>query len=197
MADGAGREGRAAVRGGGSVHRLETARLRMEPFDDEHLDALHALWIDADVRRYLWDDEVISRDRAQGVIERSRVCFAERGYGFWSLILREEPDRLMGFCGFRPFEETGEPELLYASLPRHWGKGLVTEAAHAAIVDGFERCGFARIVAATDTPNQASVEVMKRLGMVFERRGEFHGLDTVFYSLTPEDYAEHLALSRA
>ena len=33
---------------------------------------------------------------------------------------------------------------------------------------------------------------MQRLGMVFEGRREFHGLDTVFYRLSSEDYAEHL-----
>ena len=31
--------------------------------------------------------------------------------------------------------------------------------------------------------------VMQRLGMVFEERREFHGLDTVFYALTSSDFA--------
>ena len=178
---------------------LDTERLRLTAFSMDHLDALHALWTDPDVRRYLWDGEVISRERAAEVISDSERNFAERGYGFRAMLLRDEAiaevDALVGFCGYRLFEDSGEPELLYGILPRYWGKGLVSEAAHALIRDGFERNGFTRIIAATDTPNQSSVKVMQRLGMVFLRRGEFHGLDTVFFELTPEDYAAHQALS--
>jgi RimJ/RimL family protein N-acetyltransferase len=177
------------------LHRIDTERLHLVPFAPEHLDPLHALWTDADVRRYLWDDEVISRDRAAEVIAISRASFETRGFGFWALFPRDAPETLMGFCGFRAFEETGEPELLFGILPAYWGKGFVSEAAHAAIVDGFERCAFQRIVAATDTPNQSSVRVMQRLGMVFDGRREFHGLDTIFYSLTPADHADHQALA--
>ena len=189
------------------MYDLDTERLRLTPFNMAHLDALHALWTDPDVRRYLWDGEVISRERAAEVITDSERNFAERGYGFWAMMLRGEFDaeagagdgaeasELVGFCGYRVFEDSGEPELLYGVLPRYWGKGLVSEAGHAVIRDGFERNGFTRIIAATDTPNQSSVQVMRRLGMVFLRRGEFHGLDTVFYELTPEDYAAQLELS--
>jgi len=181
------------------VYDLDTERLRLTPFKMDHLDALHALWTDPDVRRYLWDGEVISRERAAEVIADSERNFAQLSYGFWAMLLRGDPeadaDEVVGFCGYRRFEDSGEPELLYGILPRFWGKGLVTEAGHAVIRDGFDRCGFPRIIAATDTPNQSSVRVMQRLGMVFLRRGEFHGLDTVFFELTPADYAAHLELS--
>jgi hypothetical protein len=33
-------------------------------------------------------------------------------------------------------------------------------------------------------PTPASIRVMERLGMTFERRGELNELDTVFYTLT-------------
>ena len=171
---------------------LTTERLLLAPFEAAQLASLHALWTDADVRRYLWDDEVIPLETAREIVDGSVRDFRLRGYGFWALHLVDAPEQLIGFCGFREFEETGTPELLYGILPAYWGRGLVSEACHAAIGFGFERCGFTKIVAATDTPNQPSVRVMQRLGMVFDGRREFHGLDTVFYTLTPEDYAEHL-----
>jgi ribosomal-protein-alanine N-acetyltransferase len=174
-------------------HELATDRLRMTPFEPGQVDALHRLWTDPEVRRYLWDDEVIPRQRVLEIVLASQGTFREHGWGFWSLFVADAPDELMGFCGFRPFERGPEPELLYGILPAWWGEGLVTEAGTAAIRYGFETCGFERIVAATDTPNQSSVRVMQRLGMVFDGRREYHGLDTVFYALTPEDWAEHLA----
>jgi len=36
----------------------------LEPHAIEPLDAAHALWTEAEVRRYLWDDEIITRERA-------------------------------------------------------------------------------------------------------------------------------------
>ncbi|MCC5888169.1 MAG: GNAT family N-acetyltransferase [Gammaproteobacteria bacterium] len=184
------------------MYELDTERLRLTPFTMDHLDALHALWTDPDVRRYLWDGEVISRERAAEVIADSERNFAQRGFGFYAMLLGSDDstdvavreNEVVGFCGYRVFEDSGEPELLYGILPRYWGKGLVTEAGHAVIRDGFERNGFSRIIAATDTPNQSSVKVMQRLGMVFLKRGKFHGLDTVFFELTPDDYAAHQAL---
>ena len=173
------------------MHELETERLRLVPFADIHLEALHALWTDPDVRRYLWDGRVISRDQAREIIRTSASNFGECGFGFWAMFPREFQAEAIGFCGFRRFVDTGEPELLYGVLPRYWGKGLVTEAAHAVVQYGFDVCGFKRIIAATDTPNQSSVRVMQRLGMVFEQRREFQGLDTVFFELTPEDYADY------
>lgn len=179
---------------------LETARLRLTPFAPEHVERLHTLWTDPDVRRYLWDDEVIPLEKAERIVEESRRTFREQGFGLWALFPRAvadapaPPDRLLGFCGFRPFEGGDQPELLYGILPEHWGKGLVTEACHAVIRHGFGACALCRIIAATDTPNQSSVRVMQRIGMVFEARREYHGLDTVIYALSPEDYADHLEL---
>jgi hypothetical protein len=52
------------------------------PFASEDLDALHALWTDPDVRRYLWDDIVISRERAA---ETGLRTFRTR---IWSVLTR-------------------------------------------------------------------------------------------------------------
>ena len=35
---------------------LRTPRLRLRPFAVDDVDALHAVWMDAGVRRFLWDD---------------------------------------------------------------------------------------------------------------------------------------------
>ncbi|MFN2167885.1 MAG: GNAT family N-acetyltransferase; N-acetyltransferase, partial [Anaerolineae bacterium] len=45
-------------------------------------------------------------------------------------------------------------------LPEFWGQGFVTEAAKAVLQHGFQVCRMHSVVAATDTPNQASVRVL-------------------------------------
>jgi [ribosomal protein S5]-alanine N-acetyltransferase len=103
---------------------------------------------------------------------------------------------LVGFCGLRrmclntgAMADADDVELLYGILPRYWGEGLVTEAAREVLRHGFDDCGLTRILGATDTPNQRSVRVMQRLGMIFEERCNHKGLDTVVYSVSPKELA--------
>ena len=155
---------------------LRTARLRLVPVTADDVDVLHGIWTDPDVRRFLWDDEVIDRETAAEVVEANLRDWEERGYGLWLVHVDEEP---AGFVGFRSAEEG--PELLFGFLARYWHRGYATEAAQEALRYLFESYDFAW--GATDPPNEASVRVMERLGMTFDRRGTLNGLDTVFYRI--------------
>jgi [ribosomal protein S5]-alanine N-acetyltransferase len=166
---------------------LSTERLVLRPISPADVDELHSFWIDPSVRKYLWDNEVISRETVEDIVRASDDCFAELGSGLFAIELTTQPGQLVGFCGLRHMGGTDDIELLYGILPRYWGEGLVTEAATAVLRHGLERCGLARIMGATNTPNQRSVRVMQRLGMVFEGRREYKGLDTVFYSISPNE----------
>ncbi|MEQ8857586.1 MAG: GNAT family N-acetyltransferase [Pseudomonadales bacterium] len=172
---------------------LSTQRLILRPIGQADVDALHGFWTDPAVRKYLWDNEIISKETVREIVQASEACFREVGSGLFAVELRDAPGELVGFCGLRRMnaadERAAEIELLYGILPRHWGEGLVSEAAREVLRHGFEDCGLARIVGATDTPNQRSVRVMQRLGMVFQERRRYKGLDTVFYSITPTDLA--------
>lgn len=167
---------------------IQTERLLLRPIEVTDEVELHRLWTDPDVRRYLWDDQIISRETVADIIASSRQCFAQYGLGFYALEQLSAANRLVGFCGVREFEEQEQLELLYGMFPEFWGGGIITEAAQAVLRHGFENCAIPRVVAATDTPNQPSVRVMQRLGMVFQCRREWHGLDTVFYELDTDAF---------
>lgn len=171
---------------------LDTARLRLRPYRPADLDALHELWTDPQVRRYLWDDEIIPRAIAAQAMQASIECTAERGYGHWAVCARGDA-AIIGFCGFRPFDDEPDVEILYGLAPTHWGRGLATEAAAAMLAWGFDRHGFDRVLALTDAPNAASVRVMERLGMSFVKRALHHDLDTVFYVMTREAWGQREA----
>jgi ribosomal-protein-alanine N-acetyltransferase len=162
--------------------QLETARLTLRPFALADIDELHCLWLDPQVRKYLWDDQLISREQAAEVVASSLASFAEQGYGFWRGQLREAAG-LCGFCGLRQFGEPPEVEILYGLLPQYWGRGLVVEAARAVLRYGFETAGLKRIYAGADPPNAASFRVMERLGMVFSHRATINGLAAIYYVL--------------
>lgn len=160
---------------------LTTPRLVLRPFTAGDLDAAHALWTAPPLRRYLWNDVVVGRDVAAGVLRASADDFARRGFGLWRVHDRAT-GALIGFCGCR---RSGgpEPELIYGLRPEWWGRGLASEAGSAVLDHVFFTAGHDAVIAASDPPNAASRRVMEKLGMSFERRATLNGLDTVFYRL--------------
>lgn len=170
---------------GGSL--LETPRLALVPFAPADRAALHRVFTDAHVRRYLLDDALVGLDWVDDEIAASAGRFAEGGAGLWSVRERGAAE-IIGFTGFRPFFDPPELQLLYALLPEHWGRGLATEAARAAVAHAFGVLDFSRVVAAADRPNEPSIRVVKRLGMRLERETDDGQWGTVFYAIYREDW---------
>ena len=170
------------------MSRLQTARLTLRPLAQSDVSMLHQFWTDPEVRRYLWGDQIMSESTISEIVDASEQFFQTTGSGFFALEHKEQAGELVGFCGHRQFEDGERVELLYAITPEYWGEGLVTEAAREVLRHGFSSCGFETVIAATDTPNQPAVRVMQRLGMIFDRRTQFHDLDTVFYTLSKADF---------
>jgi ribosomal-protein-alanine N-acetyltransferase len=167
--------------------RIETARLRLRPFTTDDIDGLHRLWTDPGVRKYLWDDEVISRQQVSSVVDESMSLFEASGFGLWGAFPREG-ETLIGFCGYWFFHDPPQLQLLYGVAPSHWGKGLAAEAARAVIKYGFEELSFDRVIASADAPNLASLRVMEKAGMTFDKRLPVNGLDTVYYAISREEF---------
>lgn len=161
---------------------LETVRLRLEPVLPRDATAMHRLWTDPEVRRYLWDDEVIPFERAEAAALASAADFAAHRFGLWSLIERRT-GALAGFCGLRTEGIGDEPELLFGLLPAYWGRGLVQEASRAVLDYVFRTLGLPRVIAATDVANERSARTLAAIGMRLERRGLHDGLDTLFYGI--------------
>ena len=172
---------------------LETERLRLRPYRLTDVDELHRLWIDPEVCRYLWDGVRIARERAASTVADAIRCFEERGFGQWVVCLRDSPS-VIGFCGLLPAERASEAELLYGLAPAHWGRGLATEAARTMVRLGFEQHGLTRIVAICDTPNVASIRVMRRVGMRLDGTVRLSLGPGVRYALTRDQFVADTAI---
>jgi NAD-dependent deacetylase len=163
---------------------LETPRLRLTPVLPRDTEAMHALWTEPAVRRWLWDDRVIPLATAAGLTAASARDFATYRFGLWSLRTRPA-DTLAGFCGLAR-GEAADPELMFGLLPAYWGRGLAVEAARAVLSHAFATVGVARICASTDVPNTRSVRTLASLGMRQEHRDDGCGL--LWYSVKAEAY---------
>ncbi|HKP86234.1 MAG TPA: GNAT family N-acetyltransferase [Blastocatellia bacterium] len=169
---------------------IETERLRLRPIKRGDLEVMHAIWVDPGVRKFLWDDQIIPPEQASSVIEESITLFENNLCGLWVITPRNEGEPI-GFCGYWFFHDPPELELLYGIATESWGKGFATEAARAMIRYGFEELSFDRVQASTDAPNVASVRVMEKAGMVFDKRALTNELDTIYYSIKREDFEQN------
>jgi [ribosomal protein S5]-alanine N-acetyltransferase len=166
---------------------LDTPRLHLRPIDTDDLEEVLRLWTDPDVRRFLWDDIVISTDRVVTEINRSIASFYIYRFGIWALSLLPDP-RIIGFCGLRRFGDSTDVELLYGLYPQYWHHGLAAEASRAVLRYGFERLDLERIYAGSDPPNSASRKLIERLGMTFVKRLRINERDADYFAITWSEY---------
>ena len=110
------------------------------------------------------------------------ALFLERAFCLWK-VLPKDGSPLVGFCGLQPLPDSPDIEIGWWLARACWGRGLATEAARVALSDGFERAGLARIVSIAQPANTASVRIMRKLGMQFERVAESRGIPVVLYAI--------------
>jgi len=150
-----------------SLPSIQTDRILLRSWRREDVDALHELWTLPEVRRYLWDDIVITRDVVRQIVESHLETADQRNIGCWAIHLEAEMP-MAGFCGFRTMDDGPEIELMYGLRAEHWGQGLATEACAAALEYLWRSTGYERVYARTDPPNCRSIQVMLRLNMTHE-----------------------------
>jgi ribosomal-protein-alanine N-acetyltransferase len=171
------------------MREVETARLLLRPPQAEDLDDWYReIGSDPDVMRWLATGQAITREEAAERFPWRWLELWERdGYGAWAVTLRGGGP-LIGQCGVRLVDETGETEVLYAFGRSHQGRGYATEAARASLRFGFQEVGLERIVAYARRDNGPSIRVMEKLGMAFDREDRVFDLDVVVYATDRERF---------
>lgn len=96
-------------------------------------------------------------------------------------------DEHIGGVGLFPDEsDPTRAELGWILHQKHWGKGIVTEAARALIHFAAHKRGIRHFIAHCDSENAASYRVMEKLGMI--RTGYWRGRKN---RLSDEDRGEY------
>ena len=118
--------------------------------------------------------------RIDQLMAHSAQWWATHGYGLW-IILDAKTHQPVGWCGLRPGDTPLSPEVFYGLAPSAQGKGLASEAARAVVHYALTLPGIESVWAATHVDHTVSIAVMERIGMVFERRGDLDGVESVVY----------------
>jgi ribosomal-protein-alanine N-acetyltransferase len=153
---------------------LTTTRATLVPAALEDLEALWVMWRHSDVRRYLFDEQLVPRERAAEVLDG---CLAARanGIGLWTIRAHGSSD-IIGCVGLMPVTWTeydpsgaGLLEPIVALTPASWHQGHAVAALRTLVAYAFGPLDLMRLAGATDVPNEASHRMLTRAGFVPQR----------------------------
>lgn len=181
------------------LEELLTARLRMRRWRDSDREPLAAINCDPLVMEHF--PAPLTRAQSDELIAEIESHFERHGYGLWALQERTSGE-LLGFTGLEvvSFQARFTPavEIGWRLARAAWGHGYASEAAVAALGDGFERAGLDQVVSFTALANGRSQAVMRRIGMSrdpaedFEHPGvpPLHSLSRhMLYRITAAEWA--------
>lgn len=147
---------------------IDTDRLTLRPPASHDSDVVFRFLTDPDVRRYLGGH--MSVKDARNAL--AKTSLGERWGSF--LIVNRDTDEVIGSVTFD--RACGELEVSYALLPERWGNGYAAEALRVAMAWAWQDTGAVRLLAVTQTANEASVQLLTAVGMTkvseFEEYGE-------------------------
>src|SRR6267142_161318 len=165
---------------------VETARLLLRMFRPDDLDSLAALVADRDVMRYVGHGEPASREEADTALKSIILHWETHGFGRWAVIDKATRS-FIGFGGLRSL--LGTPEVVYHFAKSHWASGLATELARASLRYGFEEHRFDKIVAIAKPENVASIHVMEKVGMHYDKHTSYYDIKVVQYEIKQVEFA--------
>ena len=149
---------------------LSTARLTLRAFTRADAGFMLRLLNEPGWLRYIGDRGVHTLTEAERYLEQGPLAsYAQHGFGFEAVDLRDTGETV-GLCGLAQREYLDAPDIGFAFLPEHAGRGLAFEAASAVMAHARGTLGLRRILATTRDDNQASQKLLGKLGLQFERR---------------------------
>ncbi len=162
---------------------VETDRLWLREFVPEDAAATFELGSNPLVQRYTGDPVLMSVDEARTLLIRHPIAdYAKHGFGRWAVICKAD-GRLIGFAGLKYLDELCEVDVGYRLLPEYWLQGLATEAARASVQYGFNTLKLSRIIGLVDSANLASVRVLEKIGLSFEKTIDYASAQVALYSI--------------
>jgi len=149
------------------MSQLTTERLILRRLNVDDAPFILTLLNEPSFLRYIGDKKVRDLDGARQYILNGPVASYDRnGFGLNLVELNESP---IGICGLLKRDELPHPDIGFALLPDFWSKGFAFEAATAVLQDGRERLSLEHILAITSLDNEASINLLQRLGFRFEK----------------------------
>ncbi|MEU6990096.1 GNAT family N-acetyltransferase [Streptomyces sp. NPDC046465] len=151
---------------------IRTPRLLLRRWHDDDLAPMAEINADPRVMHWIDDGSVHDLDRTAEEIERWEEEWDDEGFGLFAVELLASGE-LVGFTGlyvpgFLP-EAASEVAISWRLGSQFWGQGYASEAAQATLEFALQDRNLDRVISIDRLDNQASANVIRKLGMAPER----------------------------
>lgn len=149
---------------------IETERLILRKIEESDCEFVYKLLNSPGWLKYIGDRGINNLEDAKIYIREKVVSlYDQHGYGPYGVRTKVNKS-LIGFCGLFKRDFLEDADIGFAFLPEHSGKGYAIESALAVLEYARYAIGLKRILAITLEQNERSINVLNKLGMVFERK---------------------------
>lgn len=150
------------------VSVLKSERLALREFELGDAEFVLDLLSEPAFVRYIGDKGVKTLADARAYIEKGPMdAYGLLGFGLYLVSLSDGTP--IGMCGLLKREELADVDVGFAFLSQYWSQGYAAEAAAAVLDYGRRELNLQRIVGIAAPDNQASICVLEKIGLKFER----------------------------
>ncbi len=146
---------------------LETQRLALVPLEDAHKGDLFRLFTLREVTAYFPVIPITAENDLLTMISYFKQQFSDRSGIRWGIAIKGQQN-IIGTIGFSTISAQHKGSIVYALLPDHQRKGIITEALDAVLQFGFTNLQLRRIEAEVMPGNTASEQLLEKTGFSYE-----------------------------
>jgi ribosomal-protein-alanine N-acetyltransferase len=144
--------------------QLQTKRLTIRKLTNGDAPFIKALLNTPNWIRFIGERNIRNKKDAENYIQAWALdSYKKHGYGPY-LISITETNVPIGICGLFKRDNLLHPDLGFAFMPEHGGKGYAKEASEAVINYAFEVIKSKILYAVTNSNNEKSISLILKLG---------------------------------
>jgi len=143
---------------------LETPRLRLRALSPDDAPFLVRLMNDPDWLTYIGDRGVHNESDARHYMDNGPDARHQQTWYSLYRVGLPDTDEAIGLCSLIKRASLPAPDLGFAFLPAHRGKGYAREACQAIIDNANSALGLQRLLAIAMRKNTRSLELLEKLG---------------------------------
>lgn len=163
---------------------LLSDRLSVRPFRDGDATAIHRIYGDQEVMRYVAHGNAASPAESATMVQGYIAHQQAHGYSCWAVADRFT-GAIIGDAGFEAHERGAE--FGYTLARSVWGRGLATEVGRLCVAVAFTELDLPELSGLVDPRNAASIRVLDKLGFRFRGEHEAYGRSHHEYVLTADE----------
>ena len=162
---------------------FETPRLFLRRFTEEDARLIYKLNSDPDIVKYVHEPVLDNEVQAKEILINNILPQYKLNRGRWAIHTKTNYD-FIGWCGLKYIKETDITDLGYRLIKTAWGKGYATEAAQYTLIYGLRDLKIETITGMAHIENIASLKVLEKIGMKFNRHETVEGQPVKVYTLS-------------